>query len=216
MGNMHDTHLGSHPPPHINQLLMVTEPHNFLHVKDLGDGTIVEELEEGENNFTIHHSVMFQKYWGKKQPYEYIGYDHSVNLRNDSFLASFSKKEKQRFTEEMKKMWNKKKHMLNAEDVWYMIVEGKNRAGQSRVAMYQDERVFLAKRDEDFKLDTQKYWSAKAFHFEDLNSAKFYVQMSRDEDGRHWKWPKDIPVIWKTGPFSATDREQFPRAEEYE
>ena len=118
---MHDTHLGSHAPPRVNQLPTASEPHDFLHMKEVGDGTILVESEEGADNFKIDSSTDFQKYFGKKQAFEYIGYDHNKDLKNDEFLNSLGKEEKKQFDEEMKKIWAKNEPLLHKEDQWYML-----------------------------------------------------------------------------------------------
>ena len=238
---MHDTHLGPHAPPHINQLPMVKEPHDFLHSKDVmgwlwkgwkddsdfphkkmmevGDGKMNEKTcllvqqedllvvaEEGADNLKI--TTKFQKYFGKNQAYmglpyknqyPYMNYNHQVDLKKDEFLNSLGKEEKKEFDEEMKKIWATKKDVrLQKEDAWYMILEGEN---GKKVALYQDEAVFEQARDAPLP----KGWSWKGCRFEDLASAKSYIQMARDEEGDYWQWPKEIPVIWKKGPLTQND-----------
>ena len=34
--------------------------------------------------------------------------------------------------------------------------------------------------------------------------------MARKEEGVHWEWPKEIPVIWKKGPMTEKDIATFP------
>ena len=89
-----------------------------------------------------------------------------------------------------------------------MILEGRNRYGKKMVGLYQDRDVFEKVRDEDFIPDVT--WSLKGCWFEDFASAKNYIQMARDEEGVHWDWPKEIPVIWKKGPLTQSDIENFP------
>ena len=199
---------GSHGPPRVNQLPMATQPHDFLHIKEVGDGKTLVVSEEGADNLKINTSTEFQKYFGKKQAYMYIGYDHKVDLKNDESLNSLGKEEKKEFDEEMKNIWAKNKLLQHKEDVWYMILEGKNQNGEKKVGLYQDEEVFKKARDADFIAGAG--WSSKGCWFEDLASAKSYIQMTRDEEGVHWDWPKQIPVIWKKGPLTQNDIENFP------
>ncbi len=214
---MHDTHLGSHAPPRVNQLPMATEPHDFLHIKEVGDGETLAVSEEGVDNLKINTSTEFQKYFGKKQAWMYIGYDHAVDLKNDDFLNSLGIEEKKEFDEEMKKIWRKNAPLQHKEDVWFMILEGRNRNGQKKVALYQDEQVFKKAREEYFDPnDPNCGWSSKACWFDDLASAKNYIQMARDEEGVHWDWPNEIPVIWKKGPLTQSDIENFPGFESEE
>ena len=199
---------GSHGPPRVNQLPMATQPHDFLHIKEVGDGKTLVVSEEGADNLKINTSTEFQKYFGKKQAYMYIGYNHKVDLKNDESLNSLGKEEKKEFDEEMKNIWAKNKLLQHKEDVWYMILEGKNQNGEKKVGLYQDEEVFKKARDADFIAGAG--WSSKGCWFEDLASAKSYIQMTRDEEGVHWDWPKQIPVIWKKGPLTQIDIEDFP------
>jgi len=192
--------------PHVNQLPMATKPHDFINMKEDDDGKMFLVREEGEA-WNIDTSV-FQKYFGKKQPYWYIGYNHQVDLKKDAFLNNLGKAEKRVFDEEMKKIWAQKMH--HKEDVWYMVLEGTDLAGQSKVKLYQDEEVFKAARDAEFLVDQEQYWSSKACWFEDLASAKNYVQMTRDEEGVHWNWPTSIPVVWRKGLLTPVDLEEFP------
>ena len=95
-----------------------------------------------------------------------------------------------------------------------MIMEGVfRRNGDSKVALYQDEAVFKAVRDEDFTGDGGT-WSSKAGYFENLESAKNYIQCARDEEGVHFAWPAKIPVIWKKGDLTTIDVSTFTGWEE--
>ena len=49
--------------------MMATEPHDFLHIKEVGDGKTLVVSEEGADNLKINTSTEFQKYFGKKQAY---------------------------------------------------------------------------------------------------------------------------------------------------
>jgi hypothetical protein len=208
---MHDTHLGSHAPPRVNQLPMAADPHDFIHIKEVTEGAgRYEVVEEGANNFKIDTPKEFQKYFGKKQAWMYIGYDHTVDLQDDEFLNSLGREEKKKFDEEMKKIWAAPR-LQHEEDMWYMILEGQTPAGTSLVKLYQDKQVFKRDRDAGLNLDANPpRWSQKACYFEDLAAAKNYIQMARDEEGAHFVWPQDIPVIWKKGPISHNDIENFP------
>ena len=203
---MHDTHLGSHAPPRVNQLPMVHEPHDFIHRKEVMEGCQYEVVEEGANDFKINASKEFQKYYGKKQAYMYVGYDHTVDLQDDEFLNSLE--EKNKFDEEMKKKWTART-MPHKEDTWYMIMEGQTPRGQSLVKLYQDQQVFKRNRDAPLTASPPG-WSRKACYFENLEAAKQYIQMARDEEGIHFDWPQQIPVIWKKGPISNNDIENLP------
>ena len=79
--------------------------------------------------------------------------------------------------------------------------------------MYQDEEEFKKARDEDYY--SKGGWSYKSCWFEDLDAAKKYIQMARDEEGEHWKWPQCIAVHWKSGPVTRRDIETFPGFTEF-
>ena len=188
--------------------MMVTEPHNFLHIKEFHGVTLMFP-EEGADDFNINSTTEFQKYFGKKQPYFFIGYNHAVDLKNDEFLNSLSIEQKKEFDEEMMKIWANAPLQRN-EDVWYMILEGNK---GKKVGLYQDGEVFKKARDEDLLVHEDLWannpdngWSYKGCWFDDLASAKNYIQMARDEEGVHWDWPKEIPVIWKKGPLTQSER----------
>ena len=138
----------------------------------------------------------------------YKGYDHTVDLQDDEFLNSLTREEKNKFDEEMKKDWTART-MHHKEDTWYMIMEGRTPTGQSMVSLYQDRQVFERNRDARFN-STPQQWSWKACYFENLEAAKQYIQMSRDEEGIHFNWPGAIPVIWKKGPISHNDISNCP------
>jgi hypothetical protein len=204
---MHDTHLGFHAPPRVNQLPMAYDPHDFRHIKEVAEGKTLVVHEEGADNLNTNTSTKFQKYFGKKLAWMYIGYDHKVDLKNDAFLNSLGKEEKKEFDEEMKKIWAKNKPLQHKEDVWYMILEGMKK-GEKKVGLYQDEQVFKDARDAEFIAGMS--WSSKGCWFDNLASAKSYIQMARDEEGVHWDWPKEIPVIWKRAPLTESDISNFP------
>ena len=147
--------------------------------------------------------------------YPYEGYDHKVDIKNDDFLNSMTREEQQKFDEAMMKMWTQRHATPKHKgDQWYMILEGQ--MGR-KVALYQDHEEFVKVRDEHYKApgsellpEGKKGWSWKACHFEDLAAAKNYIQMAREEEGRHWQWPDIIPVYWKKGPITQMDCENFP------
>ena len=98
-----------------------------------------------------------------------------------------------------------------------MILEGKRKGnGVNKVRLYQDEEEFKAARDEDFHQAPQGVteWSSKGAWFDDLEAAKNYIQMARDEEGVFWEWPRAIPVIWKKGPFTEADKEVWGKDSE--
>ena len=205
----HDTPLGSHAPPRINQLPMVSEPHDFHHIKEVEDGSKLEVFEKGEDNFNHSTSQKFQKYVGKKSVYMFKGYDHTIDMKNDDFLAGLGREEKNKFDQEMKKIWENSAKEWRPEDQWFMIMEGK------KVALFQD--IMEGKKAANFWTDAtapNAGWSLKSCWFEDLASAKNYIQMARDEEGVHFGWPKRIPVIWKKGPVSRNDIEWNPGFED--
>ena len=170
--------------------------------------------EEGGSNLKCKYSVKFQKFYGKQQAEMYIGYDHKVRMKNDAFLESLSAAEKNQFLEEMKNIWttNRPKYHQHYEK-WYMILEGTKANGESRVKLFQDYDVFVKERDEEFQKGT---WSQKGCWFHDLEDAKNYIQMARDEEGEHWQWPQTIPVIWNKGPLTTSDMETWGDFEEEE
>ena len=43
-----------------------------------------------------------------------------------------------------------------------------------------------------------------------LSRSRSLIQMARKEEGVHWEWPKEIPVIWKKGPMTEKDIATFP------
>ena len=98
------TSVSKRPPPRVNQLPMATEPHDFLNIKDVGDGKSLVVSEDLGNNLQINTTTKFQKYFGKKQAYMYIGYNHKVDLKNDEFLNSLGKSKKEEFNKEMMKI----------------------------------------------------------------------------------------------------------------
>jgi len=196
---------------------MAYEPHDFLHLKKVvsEEGVLENSLmvsEEGADNFKISTSTKFQKYFGKNQAYMYNkGYNYAVDLKNDAFLDSLTFEEKKGFDEEMKKIWAKNAALPLEEDSWkqhwFMILEGRNQNGWSKVALFQDRDFFMKACESE---DQTTGWSSKACWFEDLETAKNYIQMARDEEGDHWDWPAEIPVFWKTGPL-----DDFPGFEEW-
>ena len=207
---MYDTHLGSHAPSHVNQLPMATAPKNFLHIKALkdlpGDGNVLMVPEEGADNLKICYSTEFQKYFWKNQPYMFRGYDHKVDMKNDKFLNSLGKEEKKKYDKEMMKIWATK--VKHKEDSWFMILEAVG-AKKKKFGLYQDKAVFTEVRDHGLDIE-RGIWSLKGCWFDDLEAAKNYIQMARDEEGVHWDWPQEIPVFWKNGPVSKNDIETFP------
>ena len=184
-------------------------------------------------------STKFQKYFWKKQPYTPWSYDHRVDLPNDPFLDSLTNKEKEKFDKDMRKIWMEKMTKRSPtkkekEGVWYMVLEGTNRIGVEgtnvaigpeglalKVALYQDCKVFENARDMEYSLEElgrtnyQQGWSNKGCWFDNLEAAKNFIQMARSEEGVHWNWPRDIPVIWKRGPITQQDIENFAGFEEY-
>ena len=118
-------------PPRVIQLPMAAEPIDFLHIKEVAGGKL-QVPEEGADNLELNKSTRFQKYFGKKQPYMYKGYNHKVDLKNDDFLNTLGKEERKKFDEEKVKKWQSATP-THREDRWYMILEGQN--GQ-KVALY--------------------------------------------------------------------------------
>jgi hypothetical protein len=221
---MHGTHLGFHAPPRVNQLPMVTDPIDFHHVKEVSVGKDSEgeekyecyqKFEEGANNLNAEHSVKFQKWFAKKQPEFYIGFDHKKNMKNDPFLDGLTKEEKKYFQSEMAKIWKKNRAKYHQkDDMWYMIVEGQRPHGTSAVGLFQEEAVFKAVRDEEFNRTGGREWSLKGCWFHDLEDAKNYIQMARDEEGVAYAWPETIRVLWKKGPLTKSDEETWGDMEE--
>ena len=207
---MYDTRLGSHAPSHVNQLPMATAPKNFLHIKALkdlpGDGNVLMVPEEGADGLKICYSTEFQKYLGKNQPYMFVGYDHKADMKTDKFLNSLGKEEKKKYDKEMMKIWATK--VKHKEDLWFMILEAGG-AKKKKFGLYQDKAVFEEVRDRGLDID-RGIWSLKGCWFDDLEAAKNYIQMARDEEGVHWDWPQEIPVFWKNGPVTKNDIETFP------
>ena len=122
-------------PPCLNQLPMAHEPHNFIHMKDLGAGTPITVFEEGADNLKLSESTAFQKYFRKMQMYPYIGYNHQVDMPSDPFLDSLSQEQKKQFYKKMKEIWKQQEDdVWPKEDHWYMIMEG-----PEKVKLYQDK-----------------------------------------------------------------------------
>ena len=184
---------------------MVNDPHNFKHMKDIGNGKIIEVFEEGSDDIKLNETKDFQKYFAKEQPYFYIGYDHGVDMKTDVWKESLGVAEKKAFDEKRNTIWEEKKKFIHQEDMWYMIMEKK-------VSLHQDKEVFKALRDEIHP----EHWSYKACYFDDLEAAKKYVQFARDEEGCHFNWPQTIPVYWKKGPLTRHDIEVLPAFSEEE
>ena len=195
---------------------MVTEPHNFLHIKVLEEGKLIQVPEEGRGMLVLDKSTDQQKYFGKKQVSQYHGYNHAVDLKNDPWLNNLGREDKTKFQEEMMKEWKKSNVQWVSEENWYMVMEGQD---GRQVKLYQDKDVFQKARDAPYKKDAISgeavAWSYKGGSFPNLHAAKLYIQMARDEEGRHWKWPEEIPVIWKNGPLTRADIETFPGFEEF-
>ena len=190
---------------------MASPPKNFLHTKTLPDGTVINFEEEGSDGFTLEHSCEFQKYIGKNEAYPYKGYLHKVDMQVDPFLASLGKAKKEKYDRMLHEVWKQRGRMYKFENVkyeeWYMVVE--NRKNEpSTVAIFQDYWAMKDVRDRDYIPDVS--WSLKAVRFESLKSAKNYVQMCRDEEGRHFGWPNPIPIVWNVGPITNDDYEENP------
>ncbi len=92
-------------------------------------------------------------------------------------------------------------------------MEGNNPEGESEVKIYQDKEIFEAKREETYDPEStcgpNPKWSRKGAWFHSLNGCKNFVQMSRDEEGIHFRWPRQIPVIWKKGPMTEDCRQTW-------
>ena len=202
---MHDTHLGFHAPPRVNQPLMVTQPKGFLHTKELGDGGKLEVFEEGEAKDTTE----FQKYMGKFEAYPYVYHKWSEDMKDDAFLRGLGWEKKQIFKKELENIWAQ--NSSTPKEFWYMIVQD---GGNKEVGLYQDYEVFTSIRDQNYQKGARnrgaRDWSLKAVWFDNLKAAKNYVQMARDEEGQHFGWPKQIPVIWKKGPLGQSDIDEVP------
>ena len=197
-------------PPCFIQLPMVTQPKDFRHIKKVatesGVGvTTFRALEKGDT--VGSNTNEFQKYCGKKLCIpikKYDGtesYDPQVDLKNDEFLSSLGK-EKKKFDVKMKKDWEKKVvNRPRMDQAWYMIVQD---GGKEKVGLYQDYAVFESIHNADYivksihNADYIAKMSLKGVRFTDLEAAKTYIQMARDEEGVHWGWPQEIPVLWKT------------------
>ena len=91
------------------------------------------------------------------------------------------------------------------DKAWLMIVQD---GGKKKVRLYQDCAVFKSIRNADYKVDGRN-WNLKGVWFPDLEAAQNYIQMARHEEGVHWSWPQEIPVWWKTGPFTQKEIEDF-------
>ena len=197
---MHDTHLGSHAPPRINQLPMAEELHDFCHIKHVGQGNTVTVLEKGGNPLVAGKTTKFQKYFWKMQLHPNRGYDHRLDLPNDPFLDSLTNEEKEKFDKDTNKIWMEKTY--HEEDPWYMVLEGTNRMGVEgtntaigpnglalKIALYQDKETFENARDMEYspeelqRTNNQQGWSNKGGWFDNLEAAKNYIQMARDEEG---------------------------------
>ena len=53
-------------------------------------------------------------------------------------------------------------------------------------------------------------WKFKSPNGSPKHSMEVWIMNMEDEEGFHWDWPKEIPVIWKKGPLT----ENFPGFEE--
>ena len=192
---------------------MVRAPHDFFHVKELDGGENLELLEEGKNNLSINYPVKFQKFFAKEQAEMYIGYDHGVDMKNDEFIDGLRYEEKEQFRKEMVSIWSKNRGKYDCKnDMWYMVLQGTKANGESCVKLFQDKKVFKKERDEEFTNPAKGNWSKKGCWFHNLEDAKNYIQMCRDEEGDLWKWPQQIPVIWKKGPLTVSDLDTLGHA----
>ena len=175
--------------------------HNLLMRRTIEEGDLLE------NRVTTN----FMKYFGKKQAFFYKGYNHALDIKYDRFLDSLTQKEKKEFKDRMDKIWEEDALLQHDhEDTWYLILEGKDEQGLSKVALYQDEDIFKKARDATYVPTAPNCWSSKACWFHDLTAAKNYIQMCRDEEGIHWDWPEEIPVIYKKGPLTMHDAGNYP------
>ena len=192
-------------PPCFILLPTATPEKDFLHLKDVvAEDGAVKTLRGVEKGVGLNANE-FQKYCGKKHCLpikKYDGtesYDLQVDLNNDEFLSSLGKEKKKKFDIKMKTDWEKRVKMK--KDRWYMIVQD---GGKNKVGLYQDYAVFKSIR----KVDGSN-WELKGVWFPDLAAAQNYIQVARDEEGVHWSWPQEIPVWWKTGPFTQNEIEDF-------
>ena len=176
---------------------MVTNPKDFLHIKELDDGRKLMAFEKG----VALNTTEFQKYCGKLGAYPYKYHDWEGDLPNDAFLGGLSQAKKDEFWNKLNEIWAKK-NAPNKTDFWYMIVEDD---GGKKVGLYQDYQVFKSIRDAAYIAGRSKY-SLKAVKFDTLADAKIFVQMEREEQGAWFKWPQQIQVIWKKG----SEIEEFP------
>ena len=175
-----------------------------------GDNLFMTRVDE-DGDFLLENRVTtkFMKYLGKNQAFFYNGYDWGVDMKTDSFLDSLTWKEKKEFKEKTDKIWDNLQY--DNDTSWYLILEGKDEHGKSKVALYQDEDEFKKVRDAEYDPTTPNCFSSKACWFFDLTAAKQYIQMCRDEEGIHWDWPDTIPVIYThKGPLTMRDVGNFP------
>ena len=192
--------------------LMVTQPHRFQHEKTDENGQKWIMPEEGADDVNV---TTKKKYIVKNSQWNYAGYDHKMDFE-DPFLNGITKGMKKKYDEERWELEQRMKTFRHKEDTWYMIVQGKKN-GKTQVAMYQDKEEFEAKRDEPFKVILGvQHWSYKGVSFDNLQDAKEYVQMARDEEGQEYNWPSTIIVNWKKGKFTATDNDQWAKNVEEE
>ena len=191
--------------------LMVTQPHRFKHEKTDEDGQTWVMPEDGVDEVNV---TTKRKYFVKNSPWNYVGYDHKMDFE-DPFLNGITKGMKKKYDDERCEIEQRMKTFRHTEDMWYMIVQGKKN-GKTQVGLYQDKEEFEAKREEPFVVidGVVQEWSFKGACFDNLQDAKEYVQMARDEEGQEWMWPSTIPVNWKKGKFTAADNYQWKNVEE--
>ena len=72
------------------------------------------------------------------------GYNREVDLHQDAFLNRLGMEVKKQYKEKMEKIWAKKAdvRLYHKEDLWYMILEGRDQNGKTKVGLYQDQEVF--------------------------------------------------------------------------
>jgi hypothetical protein len=177
----------------------VTEPINFIHMQknsaDGGEGFVLLEYEIGnpvEKNLSTTEELKYRVYRAKRSPEFYQCYNWNVDLpKRQNSLHTMSSGDKFLFERRLAEYWQEnERNYGNGNELWYFILEG-NKCG-----LYQNEAEFVKIRDEFYQRNNPETFSYKACWFHNLTEAKEYIQLCREEEGKHFVWPSKLPVHW--------------------
>jgi hypothetical protein len=171
----------------ISCTLMVTQPIDFIHVVYRGSkyrhDKYTQRWEAGQDPVWEGglEGFKFEKFKAKKSPTYSAYYDWHLDMKNDDFLKSLTRKEKEDYNKRMKEHYEVN---ATAEGPWYFIVHG------GKCGLYQEWSRFRRVPDESYEGG-----AVAAFHC--LKDAKNFLQYCREEEGAHWQWPDLMPIHWR-------------------